>query len=122
MNSYTKKERGELLDQALFLNNLKDCVKEYNAQNSAKIDMGWLINVLNETIEECENEVGVKHMRISDFVDSLRDAIINNSNLEADEDDGALFSNIEEINGYRNSSFSVKFEDGTVYNIMVTPA
>lgn len=123
MNNYTSKERNDFLRQANFLRGLAEQVRKYNEDGEkAGIAIGWLAFDIENAAAECEEEArSAGHMEQADFLSALMDCVGNNSNLEADEDDAPMFTQIHTINGYENGSFTVHFVDGVSYNVKVTP-
>lgn len=54
--AYTDTQRLDLYRQAGFLHGLAKIVTAYNSTDETKIDMGWLIDLLDEAAEQCEQE------------------------------------------------------------------
>lgn len=123
MNTYTAKERRDFLRQAEFLRGIAEQIEAYNFDKTkAGIDMVWLTNKIYEAVDECTHEAEyMGHMEPAYFLSALMDCVGNNSNLEADEDDAPMFTQIHTIHGYKNGSFTVHFVDGVSYNVKVTP-
>ena len=58
-------------------------------------------------------------MKLDEFVNSIFEAIINNSNLEADDEDTVLFQNVANVNRNGNQ-ITVDFQDGKQIIITMT--
>lgn len=59
-------------------------------------------------------------MDTEEFVSSLMDAIVNNSNLEAEGDDAVLFDRVKSVSMDGNNGLSVSFADGRTLVVAVS--
>lgn len=57
---------------------------------------------------------------IENFLCGLHEAIVNNSDIEADLDDTVLFSNVYSVAETSENTISVVFNDGETLTITVT--
>lgn len=59
-------------------------------------------------------------MGTGEFVNSLMDAIVNNSNLEAENGDTVLFDKVKSVSMDGDSGLSVSFADGRTLVVSVS--
>lgn len=59
-------------------------------------------------------------MGTEEFVNSLMDAIVNNSNLEAEDGDTVLFDKVKSVSMDGDNGLSVSFADGRTLVISVS--
>ncbi len=59
-------------------------------------------------------------MDTGEFVSSLMDAIVNNSNLEAEGDDTVLFDKVKSVSMDGDNGLSVSFTDGRTLVVSVS--
>ena len=54
-------------------------------------------------------------MDVNDFVENIREVIVNNSNIEADEDDNTLFSDVKSVTAdVQNRTVYIHFSNKTI--------